>query len=214
METPPHPPFAAFDRKPYRSILDPYAELLLKKHDNNETLEKMRDWLRKNGISRIAISSISRFLKRLRELRGEAQILSSIFRAGQDYKKVHALLRKNPPPDLQTLIQVTQTLIWRIYTQENPDGAALALADKLVKTAMRYANDKTRNAFKARQVKIAEDKAYMYKKNEQALALEFCLDECKNYPKALELFKSAFDALDADKTSIDTKNDPKPDESN
>ncbi|MGO8764966.1 MAG: hypothetical protein ACLQSR_07510 [Limisphaerales bacterium] len=207
MNTPPTPALNPFDRKPRRSILDPYAKVLLKMHDKHDKLVQMQKWLWEKKKLKISLMSISRFLKRLRQPRGEAQILSNISKACQECQTVRAAFRENPPPDIKTVIQVTQTLIWRIYTQKNPDGAALALADKLVKTAIHYADARTRNAFKARQVKIAVEKAGMYKKNEQALALEFCLDECKDYPKALELFKSAFDALDADKTSVETTND-------
>ncbi len=197
MKTDPEIALNSRERKPLRSKLDPYAQQLLKMHDKHDNLPKMQKWLLREGLAKIDPSTISRFLKRLRVPRGEAQILSFIARGCKQWKQVEAYLRKNPPPDLQILIHITQSLIWNIYTSKKPDNAKLSLADRLVKTAMRYADDQVRNAFKEREVKIAEDKAVQSRKFEQALALQFCLEECQDCPEAQELFKSAFNALDA-----------------
>lgn len=54
---------------------------------------------------------------------------------------------------------------------------------------------KTKASFKEREVSLAEQKAAEAKKSDQQKALEMCLEEAKQFPAVMELFKSAFAAL-------------------
>lgn len=59
---------------------------------------------------------------------------------------------------------------------------------------------KTKGNFKEREVTLAEQKFAETKKSDQQKALEMCLEEAKEFPEVLELFKAAFAALKKAKT--------------
>jgi len=125
----------------------------------------------------------------------EAQLLDKIVTGGNQIGQVEAALKKNPAPEMDTLLKLYRVLILQLTTKGQTAPELLCLADRLTNTFLQFISGETKAKFKEREVTLAEQKAAESKKDNQTKALEYCLEEAKPYPAVQEKFRDAFAAL-------------------
>jgi hypothetical protein len=180
--------------KQIKSKLDPFAETLLSMNDEGKTLGEIVAWLKQEGVS-VSFSRLSEFLESLRSARSQKQILGDIVSGSAKCREIDEAFRKNPAPELESIIKLLKVLIMQLATSGLADKESLKLADQFTRTALEFISGQTKAIFKEREVSLAEDKAAEAKKSDQQKALELCLDEAKQLPEVQQLFKAAFAAL-------------------
>lgn len=188
--------------KEYKSKLDQYAATLLVMGDEKKTLDEMIAWLKEEGVT-VAKSTLSEFLDRRRQLRLQSQLLQSIALGAEKCKEVEAEFGRNPAPEFETLVKLHRVLILNLTTRANQDpveyAGLLKLAGVMTDTVLNAMSAKTKAAFKERQISLAERKAAETRKSDQEKALEFCLEEAKEFSAVQKLFREAFASLKAAK---------------
>lgn len=182
--------------KKIASKLDRYAEQLaaMEAETPPKTLREMQAWLAEEGV-RAEQSTIGRFLESLRSARSQESILRLVVTGRQHCEEIDSALKKNPAPQLETLINLFKVLVMQLTSKGAVQPKLLPLADQLSRTAIEFISGQTKAAFKERELAMAEQKFAETKKDEQTKALELCLEDAKAYPAVQELFKAAFSAL-------------------
>jgi transcriptional regulator of heat shock response len=159
----------------------------------------MIDWLRDEGVT-VAISTLSEFLEKQRSLRAQSRLLSSISSGAEQCKRVESEFARNPAPEFDTLIKLHRVLILNLTTLGKSEPCLLKLADQMTNTVLATLSAQTKAKFKEREVSLAESKAAEAKKSDQEKALEFCLEEAKEFPAVQKLFRDAFATLKSAKS--------------
>ena len=176
------------------SKLDQFAETLLEMDDATKTLADIQAWLKQEGVT-VSVGRLSEYLQSLRSRRLQSRMLGQIASGAQQCAEVEKQFKKNPAPELETLIKLHRVLILQLSTKGNANPEFLKLSDQLTNTVINCISAKTKAHFKEREVTLAEAKAAETKKDEQTKALELVLEDAKQFPAVQELFKAAFAAL-------------------
>lgn len=190
-------------KKRQKSKLDAYAETLWRMDQEKETLAKMREWLKTEGVE-ATLGLIGKYLEKMRVEQWEANLCTKFRTSSKLHTKVKALFKKNPAPELKTIVKVYQTIIWDLTTNGEPASASLELANRLTNTVIKYMDLQGRTKLKRRAMTLAERKAEDSRKADGTRALEFCLEETKDFPEAQELLRKGFDELRKKTTSTST----------
>lgn len=177
-----------------QSILTPHAATILDKKLAGETLKEIQQWLKDEGVC-VALSTVGDFVARLLQEREQQQLLDRITSGASQVREVEERFKENPAPGLETLIKLHRVLILQLSTSGQSDPELLKLADQLTNTVLQCLSAQTKANFKEREVTLAEQKAAEAKKSDQQKALEYCLDEAKQFPDVIEAFKHAFSLL-------------------
>jgi hypothetical protein len=181
--------------KAIKSILDPYEDELMAMDEEKKTIVEMVEWLKGKGLEPDR-STVSRFLTSRRIARENAEMLGDIHGTSGQVKAADEAWKENPAPALEKLIRLHRVTIWKlIFGKKSND--MISLGNRLTNTVIQHVNNKTKARFKGREVRLAEAKADEAKKSDQEKALEICLAECKGNPEAVEMFTSAFEALES-----------------
>lgn len=154
--------------------------------------------LSEHGCS-VAASTVHDWWMKRQDAKEQAEMLLLIATGGKQCQDVEAALKKNPVPEMEQLLSLFRVLILELSTKGKANPQLLVLADRMTNTVMEFISGQTKARFKEREVSLAERKAADAKKTEQEKALEFCLEEAKEFPAVQKLFKEAFAALKAQK---------------
>jgi hypothetical protein len=152
--------------------------------------------LSEHGCS-VAASTIYEWWIKRQDAKEAREMLMLIATGGKQLQQVEDALKRSPVPEMDALLKLFRVLILQLSTQGKANPQLLVLADRMTNTVMEFISGQTKAKFKEREVSLAERKAADAKKTEQEKALEFCLDEAKEFPKVQDLFKQAFAALKA-----------------
>lgn len=181
-----------------QSKLTPYAQTLLDKRLAGAKIKELQKWLKEEGVT-IGHSTLADFVSQLLDKRERDQLLDRITSGASQVREVEERFKDNPAPGLETLVKIYRVLILQLTTSGQADAELLKLSDQLMNTFAQILSAQTKAAFKEREVTLAEQKALEAKKSDQQKALEMCLDEAKQFPAVIDLFKQAFAALKAAK---------------
>jgi hypothetical protein len=182
-------------RKKRRSVLDPFANELVQMDENKTTLPEIVAWLDQRGVSTSG-NNVSKFLINRRE---EAELQEQQERLASRSNKCVAFeewLAKHPTPDLGAVIKMFKLLMMEMAANKTVEPEVLKLADRLTRTALRFVNDQSREAYRTRKLVMEEAKHAEWVKCERARGFEFCLAESKKYPAVADMYRAAFDALE------------------
>ena len=178
-------------RKRQASGLDPFTEPLLAMDDATKTIQEMVAWLKTQGVETSA-SNVSAFLisrRQRRELRAQLHLEKELGETVEEWFVAEG------GPKLETLMGLFKVLVLKLATGKDLDPQLLKLADRLARTAIGYAHDQERAAYRERKLVMEEAKHAEWVKCEQTRALELSLDESKKYPAVADMFRAAFAAL-------------------
>jgi len=176
-------------------MLDPFRNELLQMDQEKKTLPEMLGWLKERNVT-ASHNNLSHFLMCRRE---EAELAAQQERLQVRADKCAAFeewLAKNPTPDLGAVIKMFKLLMLEMAASKTVEPEVLKLADRLTRTALRFANDQDRADYRQRKLVMEEAKHAEWVKVEQTRALEFCLIESKKYPEVADLFRGAFGELE------------------
>lgn len=182
------------------SKLDPFAKQLDQwltskdKGGDGMTFKQACKQLALDGCSAAPSTLFKWWESRVKEMERE-DVLGQIMQAANQAQKVEKQFAENPAPELEMLIKLHRVAILELRTEGNKKPELLKLADQLTNTVLQCLSAQTKAHFKEREVTLAEQKALEAKKTDQQKALEFCLEEAKDFPQVLPLFRQAFDAL-------------------
>ena len=179
-----------------KSKLDRFEAQLLEMDTAHKTLVEMRAWLAGQSC-KISGHGLSHFLTSARSRADQERWLKRVTSASAQCQELDKAFAKNPAPKLEMLIKLFKTLIMRLTLKGAEAPELLSLANRLTSTVCDFVSEQTKAAFKEREVRIQEEKFAEAKKDEQAKALELCLDEAMEFPAVVELFRQAFAALKA-----------------
>ena len=182
--------------KKIESKLDRYAESLqaMERENPPKTLAEMQSWLAQEGVT-VVQSTISRFLESLRSSQAQERVLEMVVSGSAQCDEVDQAFAKHPEPQLETLIKLFKTLIFQLTVKGAADPEMLSLANTLTQTVCDFISGQTKAAFKERELTLDERKYEETKKDEWTKALEYSLEEEKEFPAVMELFRQAFLAL-------------------
>jgi len=181
------------------SILKPHAATLLDMKLAGKTLEEMQAWLKDEGV-KVGRSTVGDYVQQLYSKWEQDQLLNRIASGASQVRRVDEEFKKNPAPELETLIKLHRVLILQLSTSGQTDPELLKLSDQLTNTVLQALSAQTKAQFKEREVTLAENKAAEAKKSDQQKALEMCLEEAKEFPMVVAMFKTAFSTLKAEQS--------------
>jgi len=186
--------------KQQSSKLDPFAERIEKwltpKGDGGDglTLWQACDELEKDGCS-VQASTLSRWWDKRQSNQSQERILDLVTDASRQCKEVDEAFAKNPEPKLEGLIKLIKTLIFQLTSKGAAQPELLGLANNLTNTVCNFLSAQTKAAHKERELALSEQKYAETKKDDQAKALELCLEEARAFPHVVSMFEKAFAEL-------------------
>ena len=195
--------------KQIKSKLDQFAAQLLEMDAAGKTLAEMLAWLKEESCT-VALSTLSRWLESARSQEMQDKLLAQISSGAAQCRAVQKQFGENAPPEIETLIKIHRVLILKLATAGQADPELLKLADTLMRSVMEFVSGQTKAAFKERELSLDERKYEETKKDEQAKALEMCLEEARALPAVQALFKQAFAALKEAKVGVQASACPPP----
>lgn len=150
-----------------KSKLDQHAATLLDMDAQKKTLAEMLAWLREEGVT-CSASTLSRFLESQRQEQLEKQLLARISSGARQVEEMEKEFRKNPAPELETIIKLHRVLSLQLATQSQANPELIKLADQLTRTALEYTSGKTKAAQKEIELKQSERKLQILEKKAAA----------------------------------------------
>jgi division protein CdvB (Snf7/Vps24/ESCRT-III family) len=151
--------------------------------DDRITFEEMLRWLKERGVS-VAPGTISHHMKKLRLMRAERLLFTTIVHGSQLGQDAEAALKENPAPTLETIIKVFQTLILQLTTRGTADPDLLKLADQFMKTVVGFDSGRTEAGLAKEKLRLQERwLALLENKAAQADATENVLAEPQLTPE-------------------------------
>lgn len=160
--------------KQQKSILDPFAERLTQwftpKEEGGDglTLLQAQQQLDLDGC-KISVGRLSEWWQAKQKRDADKQFFGTLANGSRMAKEVSAAFKENPPPEIQTLIGVVQSLIMTLQVKGEANPKYLEMADRLLTSVLEFARMQTTAGFEKLKIEIrqaAEARAV------QALALD------------------------------------------
>jgi hypothetical protein len=165
------------------SILDPFAarlaQWLTPKEDGGDglTLAQAQQQLESDGC-KISVGRLSEWWAAKQKRDNDKAFLRNIANGSEMSKQVKSAFKDNPPPEIQTLINVVQSLIMTLQVKGEANPKYLEMADRLLHSVLEFARMQTDAGFEQVKIQIrqaAEDR--MQKKlllEREKFEMEFC----------------------------------------
>lgn len=198
--------------KQRQSILDPFAarlaQWLTPKEDGGDglTLLQAQSQLAADGC-KISVGRLSEWWSDKQKRDADKRFLANIANGSRMSKQVKAAFASEPPPEIQTLINVVQSLIMTLQVKGQANPQYLELADRLLRSVLDFAAMQTKAGFEKLKIEIrqtAEARAERVlqldrEKFKEGLRtkLEAGLNELAQHIKGNPAAKSAYEAFRA-----------------
>ncbi len=171
-------------REQKQSILDPFAERLTQwlytpKEDGGDglTLTQAREQLQSDGCS-ISVGRLSEWWSQKQKRDVDKKFLANIANGSKMSKEVKAAFADNPPPEIQTLVNVVQSLIMTLQVKGEANPKYLEMADRLLASVLEFARMQTTAGFEKLKIEIRQtaearaERALKLEREKFALALK------------------------------------------
>lgn len=149
------------------SKLDQFAAQLADLDAEKKTLSEMCEWLAAEGC-KVSPSVVSVYLERLRSSRREAAILSQITNGARQSAEVEQQFRKNPAPQLDTIIKLHRVMIMQLATQSVDNPELIEVTNSLTKTVMDFVSGQTKADLEKQKLAQGERKLVLLEKKAAA----------------------------------------------
>jgi hypothetical protein len=182
--------------KEKRSRLSPFEEALFAMETRKSPLTEMQAWLAGQGVT-ITTVGISKFLASRRRHRWQAQLLAQVASGGQPAEEAATALQASPPPELDTLIKLSRILVFEQTSRLVITPELTRQAREMTKMVLTYINRQSRVEFRERSDSLTTRKAAALEPAAYEKPPTSAVEEFKENPDTLELFRSAWAALQA-----------------
>lgn len=188
--------------KAKKSKLDQFAERL----DDwfgveKKTILEVQAQLKLDGCL-VSTGRLSEWWQLRQQFKMQKALLAQIATGARHIKEVEKQFDKNAAPELQTLMNLHRTLVFKLSTAGNVDPEFLKLADQMTRTVMEFYSAQTKAGFKERELRLAEDKSqiaiceYFLKWFTDTKAAAIANSTSTNAQKIAELRKEYFKDVD------------------
>jgi len=194
------------------SKLDKFTEQLRAMDADGAPIAEMQQWLEGQGVS-VSANTISRFLGALEKSEpvvaaadstdssspevtaladdvdspgSQERMLELISNCSVHCRELDRAFKKNPPPELDTLVKVFKTLIYSLAVDGAKDTKKIVLADKLSHTAMEFITVQARVEHKKVELDQAERKLQLMEKKAKAFDEAQAVQKRKMTPEEKE----------------------------
>jgi hypothetical protein len=142
--------------KAVQSKLDPFTASLDEWFGVQKlSLEEVREKLKEDGCS-VSLSRLSRWWEARQTVLAEEKLLNQIATGARTHAAVVKQFGENPPPELQTLIDLHRVLIMQLSTAGAANPKMLELADRCMRTVMDYISGQTKATLENRKLELGE----------------------------------------------------------
>jgi len=194
--------------KQKQSILDPFAsrlaQWLTSKEEGGDglSLDQARQQLEADGC-KISIGRLSEWWGQKQKRDADKRFLANIATGSQMSKQVQAAFADNPPPEIQTLINVVQSLIMTLQVKGEANPKYLEMADRLLASVLEFARMKTGAEFERLKIEIRQAAEARAERKYQLEREKFEFDSAKAALKASAELKAISASKLSDVEKID-----------
>lgn len=150
--------------KARESKLDPHAEKLIAwftpKPEGGEglTLQQARSRLSELDCA-VSVNALSSWWQRYQQARMQERLLGRLASGGAFNKQLGKCLAENPPPELERLIKMLQTLIAMVAVNGDLDTDVMKVVGHLVSVVMDYEKSRAAHEIKLKEMTQRDDLA-------------------------------------------------------